>query len=239
MTLKLWDAELGKELATLKGHTRSVDSCAFSPDGRRIVSGSYDKTLKLWDGESGEEISTLKGHTDRVTACAFSPDGRHIISASDDMTLKLWDAELGKQLATFKGHPHSVDACAFSPDGKRIVFGDREGQVLLVAIENVEMLAPVVTTVRIRLFRGESERHHWDDSITTTCRCCGKRFAVSDEILNIIKAINPNARISHNQSPYLELPDEAWDEPRLLSECPFCHKPLRFNPFIVDNRDRY
>lgn len=39
--------------------------------------------------------------------------------------------------------------------------------------------------------------------------------------------------------PCLNLPVEAWDEPRLLSECPLCHAPLKFNPFVVDNRDRY
>ena len=47
------------------------------------------------------------------------------------------------------------------------------------------------------------------------------------------------ANLSPDQSPCLELPDKAWDEPRLLSECPLCRKPLRFNPFIVDNRGRW
>ena len=66
-----------------------------------------------------------------------------------------------------------------------------------------------------------------------------QRFPVSPEILDVIRAINRNANLSPDQSPCLELPDEAWNEPRLLSECPFCHKPLKFNPFIVDNRERY
>src|SRR5664279_1778676 len=63
-------------IRTLTGHTDNVNSCAFSPDGRRIVSASRDNTLKIWDAESGAELATLTGHN-----CAFSPDGRRIVSA--------------------------------------------------------------------------------------------------------------------------------------------------------------
>lgn len=59
-------------LMTFTGHTRGVSSCAFSPDGKRIVSGSWDKTLIIWDVEYGRIIKTLKGHTNWVTCCTFS-----------------------------------------------------------------------------------------------------------------------------------------------------------------------
>jgi WD40 repeat protein len=74
---------------------------AFSPDGRRIVSGSIDGALKVWDAESGQETLTLKGHTDQVASVAFSPDGLRIVSGggtslSSELSLsgelKLWDA---------------------------------------------------------------------------------------------------------------------------------------------------
>ena len=68
---------------------------AFSPDGKRIVSGSWDKTVKVWDAARGQEILTLKGHTDLVTSVAFSPDGKRIASGSEDKTVKVWDASAG------------------------------------------------------------------------------------------------------------------------------------------------
>jgi WD40 repeat protein len=64
---------------------------SFSPDGKRIVSGSNDKTVKLWDAEIGQESLTLKGHRGDVYSVAFSPDGKRIVSGSNDNTVKVWD----------------------------------------------------------------------------------------------------------------------------------------------------
>jgi WD40 repeat protein len=66
---------------------------AFSPDGKRLVSGSFDQTVKVWDAQRGQELLTLKGHTGHVTSVAFSPDGQRIVSGSADSTVKVWNAE--------------------------------------------------------------------------------------------------------------------------------------------------
>jgi WD40 repeat protein len=108
---------------TLKGHSSYVLSVAFSPDGKRLVSGSWDKTVKLWDTATGTELLTLKGHSRGVCSVAFSPDGKRLASGSDNGFIKLWDAAGGKELLTLKGHSGRVHSVAFSPDGKRLASG--------------------------------------------------------------------------------------------------------------------
>jgi hypothetical protein len=73
------------------GHENYVHSAAFSPDGKRIVTASSDKTARLWDAETGKQIGApLVGHEAAVDSAAFSPDGKRIVTASWDKTARLW-----------------------------------------------------------------------------------------------------------------------------------------------------
>src|SRR6187431_2797383 len=70
------------------GHTASVTSVSFSPDGRRIVSGSYDNTVRVWDAATGQPVGQpFTGHTKSVSGVSFSPDGKRIVSSSNDGTV--------------------------------------------------------------------------------------------------------------------------------------------------------
>jgi len=70
-----------------------VNGVAFSPDGKRIVTASWDKTARVWDADSGQELRKLEGHTGYVYGVAFSPDGQRIATASGDNTARVWDAD--------------------------------------------------------------------------------------------------------------------------------------------------
>jgi WD40 repeat protein len=78
------------------GHSKSVNSVAFSPDGKYLASGSDDNTVKLWSLESQKDVNMLQGHSSEVYSVAFSPDGKYLASGSKDKTVKLWSIESKK-----------------------------------------------------------------------------------------------------------------------------------------------
>jgi WD40 repeat protein len=105
-SVRLWEVKTGKEVRSFAGHPSpdaGVGGVAFSPDGRRAVSGGGgDKTLRLWDVETGKQLACFAGHDDAIWGVAFSPDGRYALSGSGgrcrgeqwtagcDWTLRLW-----------------------------------------------------------------------------------------------------------------------------------------------------
>lgn len=127
--IKIWDATTGQESLSLKGHSATVWSVAFSPDGTRLASASADLTVKVWDTSTGQSLwamatgqvsSRLYGHSGHLMRVAFSPDGERLAAASGDKMVMVWDVATGKQSLTLKGHTASVTSVAFSPDGLRL-----------------------------------------------------------------------------------------------------------------------
>jgi len=109
------------QLLVITGHTDIVGDAVFSPDGRRVLTSSYDKTARIWDGITGRQLLSVSGHAQRLRSTTFSPDGRRIAAASMDGTARIWDAVTGQQLLVLNGHTKAAQTVAFSPDGRRVV----------------------------------------------------------------------------------------------------------------------
>jgi WD40 repeat protein len=150
--VKVWEAETGQEILSLKGHTDGVTCVVFSPDGKRIVSCTKDiihphtkpGELKMWDAQTGHETLTLKGHNAGEACVAFSPDGKRILSvglARRDLvlsphvfgyySLKVLDAHMDQVTLPLKGDTQTVTCLAFSSDGKRIASGSGDNTLKL------------------------------------------------------------------------------------------------------------
>ena len=125
--------QTSKETNRLEGHGSAVYSVAFSPNGERLVSGSFDGTLRLWDAQTGNPLGEpLEGHGSAVYSVAFSPNGERLVSGSFDGTLRLWDAQTGNPLGEpLEGHGSAVYSVAFSPNGERLVSGSFDGTLRL------------------------------------------------------------------------------------------------------------
>jgi len=122
---RVWDAETGHELLCLSAGNGAVIAAAFSPDGKRIVTGEWANTGRVWDATTGKQVLVLDGGPARAFfSVAFSHDGTKIISSSSSScSVNVWDAATGRKLLAFQGHRGSVHSAVFSHDGLRIASG--------------------------------------------------------------------------------------------------------------------
>ena len=116
------------ERSDLIGHRASVRSVAWSPDGSRLATASWDGTARVWDA-SGREILTLEGNRGQVNSVSWSPDGTRLATASWDGTARVWDAVRGRELHRLDGHTGRVWSVAWSPDGTRLATGSQDALV--------------------------------------------------------------------------------------------------------------
>jgi WD40 repeat protein len=113
-------------LRVVRGHGDSLWDVRWSPDGRRLVTGSEDRTARVWDAATGAELLVLRGHEDGVLAVAFAPDAARIATCSRDRTVRIWDAAGGAQLVELAqdARPRAV---AWSPDGRALAVALEDG----------------------------------------------------------------------------------------------------------------
>ncbi|MFD4522922.1 helix-turn-helix domain-containing protein [Streptomyces sp. NPDC058470] len=136
-TVQLWDtAREDGPVASLTGHTRSVNALAYAPDGRTLASVGADRTVRLWDTVRARPLAVLKGHTDDVLGVAFAPDGQSVATGGVDRTVRLWDVRSRRLTMTLAGHTDDVNAVAYTPDGATVVSAGGDGTTRLWDVRN-------------------------------------------------------------------------------------------------------
>ena len=126
---KLWGRFVDKKLN--QGHTSTITTSSFSPDGRLIGTGSDDNMAKVWEVKTGRLRFTLHGHSDTIQSISFSPDGRFVVTGSADKTIKICKLSTGKPVMTLEGHTGQVNCIDYDSSGQKILSGSSNGEIKL------------------------------------------------------------------------------------------------------------
>lgn len=194
----------GKERATLQGHSASVRSLSFSPDGKTLASGSSDCTVKLWEVAAGKERTTFRGHTYSVLSVAFSPNGTTLASGSYDKTIKLWKisaAITAKKIETFRLSSKELESLWI------VLFDDDAALAYraMQALISVERQAVPLLSERLRPAAEPTDQQiallitNLDSNLFTV------RQKASDDLIKIRDGAGPALRKKLAEKPSLEL----------------------------------
>jgi Tol biopolymer transport system component len=197
---RLQKPPLGSTLVTYTGHLNTVTTVAWSPDGARIASGSWDQTVQVWDATSGTHPLIYRGHTTNVNAVAWSPlhTGHRIASASGnnffrgDFVVLVWNAATGRPFLTYSGHTQPVHTAAWSPNGAHIASGGEDktvqvwdasnGSPLLSYSRHTDMISAVAWSPdgrRIASASNDTTVQVWDARTGTPIFTCNHTSTVN------------------------------------------------------------
>jgi eukaryotic-like serine/threonine-protein kinase len=128
-SIKLWDSETGRWLASLVGHHDRLMDAAVSQDGRLALTGGGDMMLKLWDLGTRGELQSMTGHTGEIRSVAISPDGSRGVSFGWDRKLRIWETGTGRELHAFTWTSEEPRRMALSADGRQVLAGHFDGSM--------------------------------------------------------------------------------------------------------------
>ncbi len=157
--VELWDVASGSLVRIFRGHTRSLLSVAFAPDGLHLATSSNDATVRIWNRAQEQEARSLTD-PDAVFDVAFAPDGAFLITGGRDKTLRLWDVASEKLVRVFEGHAGKVRCVVVSPDGRFVASASDDQTARIWDVATGKLLhtlkghtAPIFTLA----FRGDGQ----------------------------------------------------------------------------------
>lgn len=152
-----------QQITEFTGHNGAVYSARFSPNGKLVATGGYDKLVMLWDPEIVKPVDIVKrldgqpdakpnylrlaGHSGPVRSVAFSPNGQLVLSGSEDNSIRVWDVAAGEMVKALRGHGSAVRSCVFSPDGQLVLSGSDDESVHLWNVQGYQEVRVLHATV--------------------------------------------------------------------------------------------
>lgn len=228
-TIIIWNLITGQVKWTLKEHNDIVDGISITPDGRIAISESADTICIVWDLVNGKVMHILKMNSN-INKVEISTDGQHFATFLENGSCILWDIKSGNKTFFYRFNSDIWTSILFS-NGVFLCSKDGEVKIIKADKKFINGGGSIATIRQIWDFEFDQFQEPISD-----CPICGHRFPASPFVLNTIEKIAKKAGLKSNQSPCLELPDEAWEEPGLLGNCPNCGERLKFNPFVAGGK---
>jgi WD40 repeat protein len=152
-TALMFDVATGEQVGRPMIHANPIYRMKASPDGRKLVTATWDGSARIWDLHTGGPLTPMLLHSQRLFGVAFSPDSRLVATASEDGTARLWDAETGNPKSPPLRHDADINV-AFRPDSRMLLTAGVDGMARLWSTADGRCMAGAHPSQRHRMDRG-------------------------------------------------------------------------------------